>query len=246
MTSTQLYEHMQPLNPFNSNNFEVESTYIIRIKDNDISEKYAQRCAQSCTQINQKYNIWDAYDGVSMEGILIPEHLVTASYMRLVKITDHYLTRTEVACALSHISLWFHCMIIDRPIVILEHDAVMEKQFVYHKAFNSIIYLGCKEWKLDNKPINKIPPFSSEGNNYLFINRAHAYSIDPAVAKNMISHIIKYGINMPLDMLIRADLFNITHHGMYAYDHLLPELASTIKNRPELGRTTVRNDNLSY
>ena len=66
--------------------------------------------------------------------------------MSMIKITDHYLTRGEVACALSHISLWAHCVKIDQPIVILEHDAVMVKAFTQHQSYNSIVYLGGSEW----------------------------------------------------------------------------------------------------
>ena len=68
------------------------------------------------------------------------------AFMRMLKITDHYMTRGEVACALSHISLWVHCAVIDKPIVIMEHDAVMVKKFDEIKSYNAIVYLGGQEW----------------------------------------------------------------------------------------------------
>lgn len=240
-----LYNDSFPINLLYSKNLEIESAYIITLENNYISENYSKNCAESCDKINQPYKIWYGYDGTSEQGLKIPPQCMESMFMRMVKVTDHYLTRTELACALSHISLWFHCLIIDRPIIILEHDAIMVKKLDYHDALNSIIFLGCKEWKTAECAITSIPVMSCEGNNYLFINRAHAYSIDPFVAKNMVANVIKYGVNMPLDMMIRADLYNIVHRGLYAYDKNIEGVPSTISNRPP-GRTTIRNDNFKY
>jgi hypothetical protein len=88
------------------------------------------------------------------------------------------------------------------------------------------------------------PPHASEGPNYHFICRAHAYAIDPAVAKNLLSHVIKYGIAVPLDILIRADIFPIHQMGVYATD-ALDKTETTILGRPKHGRKTDRNDKLA-
>jgi glycosyl transferase family 25 len=188
------------------------------------------------------HQIWQAYDGTG-DTIVAPEHLANDSFMRMLKVTDHYMTRGEVACALSHISLWSHCVQIDRPIVILEHDAVMLKKFQQHGTFNSVVYLGGAEWYEKNWPMVSIPPHASDGPNKHFICRAHAYSIDPTVAKNMLAHVLKMGICDPLDIMMRTDLFNITHQGMYAYDK--PMGNTTIASRPTDGRTVKRNDDLA-
>jgi hypothetical protein len=189
------------------------------------------------------YKVWDAYNGLN-NPIVVPDHSKDCSVMNMLKITDHYLTRGEVACALSHISLWVHCAKIDKPIVILEHDAVMVERFEQHQSYNSIVYLGGSEWAQQGWKIYPIPPHASEGPNYHFICRAHAYSIDPAMAKNLISHVVKMGICAPLDIMLRADLFNITHQGLYAYDVMSDKTDTTIKARPFEGRTTKRNDKL--
>ena len=189
------------------------------------------------------YKVWDAYNGLN-SPIIVPDHSKDCSVMNMLKITDHYLTRGEVACALSHVSLWVHCAKIDKPIVILEHDTVMVERFEQHQSYNSIVYLGGSEWAQQGWKIYPIPPHASEGPNYHFICRAHAYSIDPAMAKNLISHVIKMGICAPLDIMLRADLFNITHQGLYAYDVMSDKTDTTIKARPFDGRTTKRNDKL--
>lgn len=231
------------LNLFRSNDINVESAYIITLKNNDNSLKYSAQCQESCKRVGMPYKVWDAYNGLN-SPIIVPDHSKDCSVMNMLKITDHYLTRGEVACALSHVSLWVHCAKIDKPIVILEHDTVMVERFEQHQSYNSIVYLGGSEWAQQGWKIYPIPPHASEGPNYHFICRAHAYSIDPAMAKNLISHVIKMGICAPLDIMLRADLFNITHQGLYAYDVMSDKTDTTIKARPFDGRTTKRNDKL--
>ena len=225
-----------------SYNFDIAQTFIIRIKGNSVSERMAKRCADSCESVGQPYQFWDAYDGTGGEIIKPSHHNVIAD---IVKITDHYATRSEVATALSHISLWTHCAQIDRPIVVLEHDAIMLKKYDRHFLYNSIGYLGCKEQHVNGWAVAAVPPHASEGPNYHFICRAHAYSIDPVVAKNLISHVIKLGIFAPLDIMVRADIFPFHQNGLYAYDN--PDFENTtISNRPKNGRTTQRNDKLEW
>lgn len=235
------------LNLFRTNTTQVENAYIITVKGNKNSEMYSARCQESCSQIGMPYTVWEAYNGIGTPGVITPpEHLKNDKLMNMMKITDHYLTRGEVACALSHISLWEHCANIDKPIVILEHDAVMIKKFEEMQSYNTIVYLGGSEWTHQGWKIYPIPPHASEGHNYLFICRAHAYAIDPSMAKNLLSHVLKFGICAPLDIMMRADLFTITHQGVYAYDIMSDKADTTIAARPFEGRTTKRNDKLEW
>lgn len=235
------------LNLYRKNETSVDSAYIITVKGNENSEKYSQRCQESCQQVGMPYTVWDAYNGIGTPGHIEPPPLFKDDrFMNSIKITDHYLTRGEVACALSHISLWLHCATIDKPIVIMEHDAVMVKKFEYMESYNTIVYLGGSEWTHQGWKIYPIPPHASEGPNYLFICRAHAYAIDPAMAKNLLSYVLKMGITAPLDIMMRADLFTIVHQGVYAYDIMSDKLDTTISARPLEGRTTKRNDKLEW
>jgi hypothetical protein len=227
---------------FRSYDVDIETAYIITIKGNDISEKQAERCAESCKKVGMSYKIWDAYDGTKTGDIAVPKHLKNCSYMSLVKIMDHYLTKAEVACALSHISLWLHCAKIDKPIVILEHDAIMVKKISYFPGFNTILYLGGVEWAKLDWPIMQLPIHGSDGPNKHFVCRAHAYAIDPIVAKNMLAQTLKMGIYSSLDVMMQADLYNISHDGLYAYD---AESETTITNRSIEGRSSIKNDDLS-
>ena len=233
------------INLFFKNQVNVEDAYIITVKGNANSEMHAKECIESCNKVGQSYKIWDAYDATKGLPIIEPDHSKDDALMSMMKITDHYLTRGEVACALSHISLWKHCAAIDKPLVILEHDAIMVKKFESMNIYNSIVYLGGSEWAEKNWPIMPIPPHASEGPNYHFICRAHAYAIDPPMAKNLLSHVLKFGIVAPLDILMRVDIFNVSHQGLYAYDKSYDKIKdTTIKARPVSGRTTDRNDDL--
>ena len=224
---------------------EVDKAYIIKVDGDEKSESLAKRCATSCEKVGMPYEFWNAYNGLR-EGIIPPSHLENNSVMNLLKITDHYMTRGEVACALSHISLWAKCVEQDKPLVILEHDAVMVQAYAQHTVHNSICYLGSNEQVNQGWQVLPTPPHASEGPNYHFICRAHAYAIDPQVAKNMLAHVIKFGICAPLDIMLRTDIFPVHQMGVYAYDVREGDIYTntTIKGRPKEGRSTIRNDRL--
>lgn len=223
---------------FNHDMHEVEGAFIIRIKGHQKSEELATRCAYSCEKSGQSYQFWDAYDGTK-ETIVPPSH--HNDTMSMIKVTNHYLTRAEVACALSHISLWVKCVLLNKPIVILEHDAIVVHPYTSHNVYNSICYLGGVEQVKGGWPVKSIPPHATDGPNFHFICRAHAYAIDPIVAKNMVAHVLKMGIHVSLDMMLRADLFPIHQMGLHAYDDYVD---TTIPGRPKDGRNTIKNDYL--
>jgi hypothetical protein len=135
----------------------------------------------------------------------------------------------------------------DKPLVILEHDAILLRPYLYHRIFNSICYLGSLEQQSQGWAVLPTPPHASEGPNYHFICRAHSYAIDPAVAKNMLAYVLKYGICASLDMLLRADIFPIHQEALFAYnDSNGDPKDTTILGRPFNGRSTKRNDDLAW
>lgn len=207
----------------------VESAYIITIKGNSVSESMSKRCQDSLTKVSMPFKVWDAFDGTS-GNIKIPDHAKNKSYFSWIKWTDKELSITEVSAALSHISLWAHCIEIDRPIIILEHDAIMLKHIMEHPAIGCLHYLGGIEQAKKGWPVLITPPHATNGHNYHFMCRAHAYGIDPWTAKNLMSHVIKMGICESLDMMMRADLFPVVQLGLYAYDE------ADIQNTTIVGR----------
>lgn len=196
----------------------VNNAYIITVKGNELSEKLSRRCAESCEKVNQPYKIYYGFDGTDKKNIIVPEELQNESWLKWIKLYTNVLSTAQIVCFYSHVSLWIKCLEIDEPIVILEHDAIMVKHYDMHSAWNSIVYLGSAEQVRDSRVYHIPPHGSSEDTRNRFICRAHAYAIDPAIAKNLLSHVIKNGICAPLDVTIRSDLFPIAQQGIYAYD----------------------------
>lgn len=195
--------------------FDDVEAYVITLKGNSTSERLSSRCQQSCEKIDQAYHVWDAFDGTSGQ-IIYPDHAKDQDHYRFLKQMNDKLTITEVATILSHYSLWAHCVKIDIPIVILEHDAIMVNKYAWHDGWNQINYLGNYSQLETGWP--SFPPHSAATKNYKFICRAHAYAVDPAVARQLVAHVIRFGLAAPADMLIRADLFPLVQTGFYAFD----------------------------
>lgn len=195
--------------------FDDVESYIITLKGNPTSERLSLRCQQSCEKIDQKYHVWDAFDGTSGQ-IVYPDHAKDQDHYRFLKQMNDKLTITEVATILSHYSLWAHCVKIDIPIVILEHDAIMVNKYAWHDGWNQINYLGNYSQLETGWP--SFPPHSAATKNYKFICRAHAYAVDPAVARQLVAHVIRFGLAAPADMLIRGDIFPLVQTGFYAFD----------------------------
>jgi hypothetical protein len=78
--------------------------------------------------------------------------------------------------------------------------------------------------------------------------RAHAYALDPLMAKNLLAYVLKWGINNSTDILLRADVFHITHQGLYAYDKHFPDVNpdTTIVTRASDVQHLGYNSNLEW
>ena len=216
-----------------SHDREIESAYIIRLSNNPISVNFSDRCMQSCQNVDMTAKFWEGFDGTRNNTILVPHHAKDKDYYNWIKVHDNKITTSQIACVLSHFSLWCHCLTIDKPIVILEHDAIMLKKLERFDFYNMIQFLGSIE-QMRGAPHYIIPPHGSAYDQKLrFIGRAHAYAVDPQVCKNLITRFIQNGIfaTTTADTFIRSDIFAIVQHGLYAYD-LNDNDISTIEENP--------------
>lgn len=116
--------------------------YIIRIKDNEISEKAAQRCLNSLEQFNIidiEPELFDAVTPDVAEGLLLSHgikwtypwidgkvDLKTGLKLNPYKTADRH---KRIACFLSHYTLWNKSIEDDEPILVLEHDAIFIRPF---------------------------------------------------------------------------------------------------------------------
>jgi hypothetical protein len=92
-------------------------TIMIRVKDDPVSEAYANYCKKSWVGINVKL-----YDAIT------PATLKSQSGLKFSKRSNgRDLTDTEKACFYSQYNLWKKSATENIPILILEHDAYLEK-----------------------------------------------------------------------------------------------------------------------
>ena len=228
------------MNLNNAFNPKVYNTYIIKIKDNEISESMAARCAQSCDLIGQQYEYFDAVDGTG-DSLVLPNEPI----LKLVKLTNTALTQGEAACFLSHFLLWVKCAELDQPIVILEHDAIMVRKYEVHPFFNIVNYLGSIEQFNGSFSFQfPMPPQGQLNENFRFMLRAHAYAIDPMMARSLISKVIKAGIFTSADIIFRIDEFAIIQDGFYAYDLSGPTTIGGRELKPDSIPLTTMNYSL--
>ena len=242
------------MNYYNQHEMNIEGTYIISIQGNKVSEQLTQQCLASCEKVGQpNVNVFPAFDATGSKvkvqqhdlglpvgelgSIKVPEFLQGQAFLNFLRLKRCDLLMTQIACFLSHYSLWCMCLDKDRPIVILEHDAVMVKPFLRHNYLNNIVYLGGSEQKNGSlRDTDTIPPHASDQQGLdRFICRAHAYSIDPIMAKNLVSYAIHHGIITTADAMMRYDMFGIVQNGVYAYDN--PHDQSTITIDGKVAKT---------
>ena len=242
------------MNYYNKHEMSVEGTYIISIQGNKVSEQLTQQCLASCKEVGQpNVQVFPAFDATGAKikvqqhdlglpvgelgSIKVPEFLQGQAFLNFLRLKRCDLLMTQIACFLSHYSLWCMCLDKDMPIVILEHDAVMVKPFLRHNYLNNIVYLGGSEQARGSlRDTDTIPPHASDQQGLdRFICRAHAYSIDPIMAKNLVSYAIHHGIITTADAMMRYDMFGIVQNGVYAYDN--PHDQSTITLDGKVAKT---------
>ena len=233
------------MNYYNHYEMGVEGTYIISILGNKVSEQLTQQCYESCQKIGQpNVNVFPAFDATDspikiqdhdlgkpigeIGTIKVPEMLKGQAFINFLRLRRSDLLMTQIACFLSHYSLWCMCLDKDQPIVILEHDAIMVKEYLRHNYYNNIVYLGgCEQVDGSLNSTDTVPPHASDQKGLdRFICRAHAYAIDPAIAKNLVAYSIHHGLITTADAIMRCDMFGIVQDGVYAYDK--PHGLSTI------------------
>jgi GR25 family glycosyltransferase involved in LPS biosynthesis len=197
----------------------VSKAYIITIKNHANSESMAARCLESCRRVEQDAEIFDAFDGTGNlhPEIIVPEHSRNKDWVKWLKLVNTTLSKAEICCFLSHFALWIKCIEEDRPLIVLEHDAIMLKPFKQHMAVNALIYLGSNEMVRSNY-WNPIPPHAQLCPDYRYILRTHAYSVDPICAKNLVSDTLRRQISTAVDVMMNVQKYSILCFGIYAMD----------------------------
>lgn len=229
----------------------IADTLIIGLENNANSLKCVQRAKEYCDRVGQPSSFFWGYDGTDRKNIKTPEHLKNNTAMQMLKVMDTTLSIPEVCCFLSHIAAWVHCMTINKPVVILEHDALMLRPFTELTNSNILEYLGhlgelgnqlnssdpvvvntyirCNQhiMKTHKKEL-MLPMMQMVNKNYLLVLGLHAYAIDPMMARRLYGYVLKHGLVNPADAIIEQHEFTLTQTGIYAVQALDSEETTTI------------------
>lgn len=193
--------------------------FIIRLKNNEISERYAEECVLQAKKFNVKVEYFDAINGIEYQ-----------QHLEKLKITPRYKFKKGRAgvfgCFLSHYYLWQQCAKENLPYLILEHDGYFIRPLPEDilETFNDVL-------KLDNfdpysksydqlmintdgpirvqKYYNDQAKFLEKNQTGNYMRGAYGYIIKPHAAKKLINWIKINGF-VPADQQIGDAIVDIS------------------------------------
>ena len=161
--------------------------YVITIDTNSESINVANRCINSGNKFGLDIKIFNAFTPRHNPlKILQSKNVNTAAF---IKPSESSYGTAVAGCFLSHFTLWEKCIEINKPIIILEHDAIIINEIPFNildgTGFDKVINLG--------KPAHgefDIPEFTGTGlmvSSTTGFKGTHAYAIKPAGALKLIN-----------------------------------------------------------
>lgn len=143
---------------------------------------------------NIQYEIFEAIDGSKINHSLLVENWFDTNKNWIDPILNTHLTYGEVGCFLSHYYLWIKCLELNKPILILEDDAIIGDRFslieieeVFEKGYN-LLYLGWNEME-ESKPIDEkfvIPSYPYWSLAYALTPEAASVLVNKEIRNNII------------------------------------------------------------
>lgn len=179
----------------------VDRALVIRREKNKRSVDYANVCVDSLDRCNMRHEFisavenLDAADAASSVGIKMPKK----SGGQKNTIFDHpeCFEQGNACCTASHIKAWKRVIEIGKPCAILEHDAVVVRNFRNVKIEdNYLFFLGVR--LRDPRLYRPV----SRPRGIMQIAQAigtHAYAISPATAKTLLGLYEKHGFMWGVD-----------------------------------------------
>jgi GR25 family glycosyltransferase involved in LPS biosynthesis len=193
-------------------------TFIIRLKNNIISEKYSLECVEQAKIFGVNVEYFDAINGLEYQ-----------SHLEQLKIKPRYKFKKGRAgvfgCFLSHYYLWKKCVEENIPFVILEHDGFfirpLPKNILdsfkdilkldncdpYSKNYNSIIQAQPTETIIQQYQ-NTQAKFLEKNQTGNYMRGAYGYIIKPHAAKKILDWILINGF-VPADQQIGDAIVDI-------------------------------------
>jgi glycosyl transferase family 25 len=173
-------------------------TFVIAIKGHSVSANQLQDCLTSAEKFNWKVNVFWGVDGRTItDKTWVDEGI----FPRLDKPT---MGKPGVqGCFLSHWALWKKCIELNEPIIILEHDAVIQSRWQPLEINDSII-------KLHRYYKQKNPKYDDDTG--LWSASGHAYCLLPEHANILIKFVKNKGA-FEADRIIGDKVIPFKHLG---------------------------------
>jgi len=157
---------------------------------------------------NQKnqigYQIFKAIDGSKIDYKILKQNWFDTDKDWIDPLLGTHLTYGEVGCFISHYLLWVQCLQLNKPILILEDDAIITDRFsyeeiekVFEKGYN-FLYLGWLEMD-QSTPINEtfvVPSYPYWSLSYALTPEAASILVNQTI-RNKIIPVDEY---LPLKM----------------------------------------------
>jgi hypothetical protein len=169
-------------------------TFVIAIKGHPASESQLQDCLASAEKFNWKIETFWGVDGRTITSETWKEEGLIP---RLDKPT---MSRPGVqGCFLSHWMLWKKCTDLNEPIIILEHDAIILKDWELLNTADSVV-------KLHRKYSGKKEKVDIDTGHWS--KSAHAYCLTPYHASKLIDFSKNNGA-IVVDILLGSNVIPI-------------------------------------
>lgn len=193
--------------------------FIIRLKDNEISEKYSKECISQAKLFNIDLETFDGINGNEYQ-----------THLDKLKINPRYKFKKGrvgvFGCFLSHYYLWKSCADSNSVYCILEHDGYIIKPIdnnwlnefddvlkldnldPYSKSYNKVLEQQAKDNVVIRPYVNPEPKFLEKNQTGNYMKGAYGYMIKPSGAKKLLTWISKNGF-VPADQQIGDAIVNI-------------------------------------
>lgn len=202
--------------------------HVITIMDNPRSVECAERCIESAKKWGNYIHKWEATTPKDD-----PELLFLREDLPIDGIREKYSRFQNCAAAFySHYSLWKHCVHVNHPITIFEHDAVLHNS-IPKQPFRYVMNIGQPSYGKYNTP----PRFGVNNlTSKRYLPGAHAYRVTPTGAKMLIELAKRKA--RPTDVFINLDDIDIQEY--YPWVARADDSFTTIQK--ELGTVAKHND----
>jgi GR25 family glycosyltransferase involved in LPS biosynthesis len=189
---------------------------VIRLKDIEVSEQLADECIKTCKSHGL---IVYPYNGVYGEKQIIEKHEEFGIKPWREKMKKNRLG--VKGCFLSHYSIWLHCIEINQPIIVFEHDAILLRPLPHNLEFDEFLLLDpfnkmTKDYSVKHSieydfSIEEYFNESSKqkyGLKHQYAMGLQAYIIKPKAAYKLVESVKEFGY-YPADMQCHKGILNL-------------------------------------